>query len=69
VAAADFELSAPAPRLARGLVAMEDGLGLQVVIGHPSIGSADAERILLDYASAATSADLSVGGPVAGAPT
>jgi AcrR family transcriptional regulator len=54
-----FELGAPAPRLARGLVAMEDGLGLQVVIGHPAIGSDDAERILLDYASAATGADLS----------
>ena len=53
-----FELGAPAPRLARGLVAMEDGLGLQVVIGHPAIGSDDAERILLDYASSATGADL-----------
>jgi len=54
-----FELTAPAPRLARGLVAMEDGLGLQVVIGHPAIESSDAERILLDYASAATGAALS----------
>ena len=53
-----FELGAPAPRLARGLVAMEDGLGLQVVIGHPAIGSEDAERILLDDASSATGADL-----------
>jgi AcrR family transcriptional regulator len=53
-----FALTAPAPRLARGLVAMEDGLGLQVVIGHPAIESADAERILLDYAGAATGADL-----------
>jgi AcrR family transcriptional regulator len=53
-----FELTAPAPRLARGLVAMEDGLGLQVVIGHPAISSEDAERILLDYADAATGADL-----------
>jgi AcrR family transcriptional regulator len=53
-----FELGAPAPRLARGLVAMEDGLGLQVVIGHPAINSDDAERILLDYASAATGADV-----------
>ena len=58
-AAGGFELSAPAPRLARGLVAMEDGLGLQVVIGHPAIESEDAERILLDYAGAATGADLS----------
>src|SRR3954454_11124353 len=53
-----FELSAPAPRLARGLVAMEDGLGLQVVIGHPAISSDDAERILLDYASIAAGTDL-----------
>ncbi len=53
-----FELGAPAPRLARGMVAMEDGLGLQVVIGHPAIGSEDAERILLDYAGSATKADL-----------
>jgi len=56
--AGEFELSAPAPRLARGLVALEDGLGLQVVIGHPSIGGEQAERILLDYAEAATGADL-----------
>jgi AcrR family transcriptional regulator len=56
-----FDLIAPAPRLARGLVAMEDGLGLQVVIGHPAIESADAERILLDYAGAATGADLAAG--------
>jgi len=53
-----FALTAPAPRLARGLVAMEDGLGLQVVIGHPAIESAEAERILLDYGSAATGVDL-----------
>ena len=37
---------------------MEDGLGLQVVIGHPAIESDDAERILLDYAAAATGGDL-----------
>ena len=54
----DFELAAPAPSIARGLVAMEDGLGLQVVIGHPAIGSSAAERILLDYAAAATGVDL-----------
>jgi AcrR family transcriptional regulator len=48
---------APAPAVqsvARGLVALEDGLGLQVVLGHPSIDSAEAERILLDYAGAMT---------------
>ena len=57
-AAGSFELGAPAPRLARGMVAIEDGLGLQVVIGHPAISSGDAERILLDYAAAVTGADL-----------
>jgi AcrR family transcriptional regulator len=54
----DFELAAPAPRLARGLVAMEDGLGLQVVIGHALIGSEEAERILLEHAGAAVGVDL-----------
>jgi AcrR family transcriptional regulator len=54
----ELSLTAPAPRLARGLVALEDGLGLQVVIGHPSIGSEQAESILLDFASAAAGADL-----------
>jgi AcrR family transcriptional regulator len=44
--------------VARGLVALEDGLGLQVVLGHPSIDSAEAERILLDYASAMTATPL-----------
>src|SRR5213083_2886550 len=33
-AAGDLELAAPAEAIARGLVALEDGLGLQVVIGH-----------------------------------
>ena len=53
-----FELSAPADSLARGLVAMEDGLGLQVVVGHPGLDSAEAERILVRHASAVTGADL-----------
>jgi hypothetical protein len=43
---------------------MEDGLGLQVVIGHPAIDCSDAERILLDYASAATGAELAEAGAV-----
>jgi AcrR family transcriptional regulator len=54
----DFRLHGAAELIARGLVALEDGLGLQVVIGHPAIDSAEAERILLQYASAATGADL-----------
>jgi len=49
-----FDLAAPADSLARGIVAMEDGLGLQVVIGHPGLDSAAAERILLSHASAIT---------------
>jgi AcrR family transcriptional regulator len=53
-----FELAAPADALARGIVAMEDGLGLQVVIGHPGLDNAAAERILLDHASAVTGTAL-----------
>ena len=62
----DFDLGAPAKQIARGLVALEDGLGLQVVIGHPAIDSAEAERILLQYATIATGVDLSAV-PVPGA--
>jgi AcrR family transcriptional regulator len=53
-----FELSAPADSLARGIVAMEDGLGLQVVVGHPRLNSAEAERILVRHAGTVTGADL-----------
>jgi AcrR family transcriptional regulator len=53
-----FELAGDADSLARGLVAMEDGLGLQVVVGHPGLGSAEAELILLRHAGAATGTDL-----------
>src|SRR3954465_4401647 len=35
VAQGAFTLDGPADAIARGMVAMEDGLGLQVVIGHP----------------------------------
>jgi AcrR family transcriptional regulator len=54
----DFTLAAPAATIARGIVALEDGLGLQVVIGHPGLDSAEAERILLSYAETATGAQL-----------
>ena len=37
---------------------MEDGLGLQVVLGHGGIGQETAERILLDHASALVGAEL-----------
>ena len=53
-----FALAAPAATIARALVGLEDGLGLQVVIGHPGLDSAEAERILLSYASTATGTDL-----------
>ena len=53
-ATGQLRLHAPLESIARGLVALEDGLGLQVVLGHPSIDSAEAERILLAYAEAMT---------------
>ena len=55
----EFKLSVAALTVARGLVALEDGLGLQVVIGHPAIDSTEAETILLRYAEMATGARLS----------
>jgi AcrR family transcriptional regulator len=54
----EIEPAAPAQTIARGFVAMEDGLGFQVVIGHPGIGPEEAERILLRYGSAMTGLDL-----------
>jgi AcrR family transcriptional regulator len=57
-AAGAFELRAPVAEIARGLVGLEDGLGLQVVIGHPRVDAAEAERILTSFARAATGAEL-----------
>jgi len=54
----DFELTADALTIARGLVAMEDGLGLQVVIAHPAIDRSVAEEILVRYAETAIGAAL-----------
>jgi AcrR family transcriptional regulator len=54
----DFELTADPLTLGRGLVGLEDGLGLQVVVGHPAIDSEAAERVLLRYAELATGAEL-----------
>jgi AcrR family transcriptional regulator len=53
-----FTLTQPAESIARGLVALEDGLGLQVVIQHPGIDSGEAEQILIRYADMATGMDL-----------
>jgi AcrR family transcriptional regulator len=58
VARGSFQLTQPAGTIARGFVALEDGLGLQVVIQHPGIDSAEAERILLSYGNMATGLDL-----------
>ena len=43
---------------ARGLVALEDGLGLQVVLGHPEVDRDAAEAVLLSWAEAVTGAEL-----------
>jgi AcrR family transcriptional regulator len=60
-----FSLAAEPEVLARGLVALEDGLGLQVVLDHPGIDGAAAEAILIAWATAATGADLSAEEPAA----
>jgi AcrR family transcriptional regulator len=53
-----FDLRSDPTTIARGLVALEDGLGLQVVLGHPGVDAAAAESILLAWAGAATGVDL-----------
>jgi len=53
-----FELRADPTTIARGLVALEDGLGLQVVLGHPSIDATQAQRILMATAGAAVGVEL-----------
>jgi len=53
-----FELSSEVVTVARGLVALEDGLGLQVVLGHPAIDAEAGESVLVAWASAATGVDL-----------
>jgi AcrR family transcriptional regulator len=55
-----FELRSDPTTIARGLVALEDGLGLQVVLGHPGVDATEAEAILLAWAGAATGVDLAV---------
>jgi BetI-type transcriptional repressor, C-terminal len=53
-----FELGSDPLTVARGLVALEDGLGLQVVLGHSGIDAAAGEAVLVAWASAATGVDL-----------
>jgi AcrR family transcriptional regulator len=57
-AGGDFRLAIDARTAARGFVALEDGLGLQVVIGHAGIDSGEAERTLLAYARSVTGVEL-----------
>jgi len=57
-ASGELDPAASAASVARGLVAMEDGLGLQVVLGHGGIDRAAARAILLEYAGAMVGADL-----------
>ncbi len=61
-----FRLTADALTLARGMVALEDGLGLQVVLGHPGVDGSAAERILIAWASAATGVELAALEPARG---
>jgi len=56
----ELSLAAPAGTIARGLVGLEDGLGLQVVLGHPGVDAAEAERILLRHAGVMTGVELDV---------
>ena len=53
-----FELGSDPLTVARGLVALEDGLGLQVVLGHPEVDAAAGEAVLVAWASAATGVEL-----------
>jgi AcrR family transcriptional regulator len=54
----DFSLATDARGIARALVALEDGLGRQVLGGNPGIGRAEALRIIGVFASHAVGADI-----------
>ena len=58
IEAGSFRLDSDPTTVARGLVALEDGLGLQVVLGHPEVDAAAGEVVLVAWASAATGVDL-----------
>lgn len=55
-ASGDFTLAAEPLDLARAFIAMEDGLGLQVLAGSDALGPAQAKDILRRFAEAATRA-------------
>jgi AcrR family transcriptional regulator len=52
-----FRLTGSPLDTARAMVALEDGLGLQVVVGHPAVDAAMAEQILLAFAASAAGVD------------
>ena len=58
IAAGELEPAANSTNIARGIVGMEDGLGLQVVLGHGGIDQQAAQRILLEFAGPLVGANL-----------
>ncbi|PZG45973.1 hypothetical protein C1I98_14980 [Spongiactinospora gelatinilytica] len=55
-----FDLTRAAAVIARGLVALEDGLGLHITQAVPTFTPAEAETMLIAYAADATRCDLEV---------
>ena len=53
-----FQLSAPSRTIGRNLVALEDAHGLHVLMGDSPVDRAEAERLIVSYASDATHCDL-----------
>ncbi|GAA4377651.1 TetR/AcrR family transcriptional regulator [Paeniglutamicibacter cryotolerans] len=54
----DFVLAAEPLALARAFIAMEDGLGLQIIAGSGALSTAQARGILLRFAAVATGAGI-----------
>jgi AcrR family transcriptional regulator len=53
-----FQLSAPSRTIGCNLVALEDAHGLHVLMGDSPVDRAEAERLIVSYASDATHCDL-----------
>jgi hypothetical protein len=58
VAQGMFTLAASSQTIGRNLVALEDAHGLHVLMGDAPIDRAEAERLIVSYACAATACDL-----------
>jgi hypothetical protein len=58
VARGNFTLNASTQTIGRNLVALEDAHGLHVLMGDAPIDRAEAERLIVSYASTATGCDL-----------